>query len=153
MNKKLLALICLVAGSACAQIMPIQGTTPSAPDDWLLSPGPAWYYRASPSPTPRELVYRKPTPAEDEVVRKAQALLPNSAGKAMALVSGNEVVWYGFKPPASRSRFFHGFSMGKTVTAMAVGKATIMGQTGHRSLEMVFRYTRPAQKRQIPSLL
>ncbi|WP_341917073.1 serine hydrolase domain-containing protein [Polaromonas sp. YR568] len=128
MNKKLLALICLVAGSACAQILPSQGTTPSAPDDWLLSPGPAWYYRASPSPTPRELVYRKPTPAEDEVVRKAQSLLPNSAGKAMALVSGNEVVWYGFKPPASRSRFFHGFSMGKTVTAMAVGKAICQGK-------------------------
>jgi len=128
MNKNLLALIALAAGSACAQIMPMQGTTPSAPDEWLLSPGPAWYYRASPSPTPRELVYRKPTPAEEEVVRKAQSLLANSSGKAMALVSGNEVVWYSFKPPASRSRFMHGFSMGKTLTAMAVGKAICAGR-------------------------
>jgi integrase len=31
--------------------------------------------------------------------------------------------------------------------------STIMGQTGHKSLEMVMRYIRPAHKRQIPSLL
>lgn len=31
--------------------------------------------------------------------------------------------------------------------------STIMGQTGHKSLEMVMRYIRPAQKRQIQSLL
>ena len=31
--------------------------------------------------------------------------------------------------------------------------SAIMGQTGHKSMEMVFRYIRPVQKRQIPSLL
>lgn len=30
--------------------------------------------------------------------------------------------------------------------------SAIMGQTGHKSMEMVFRYIRPVQKRQIPSL-
>lgn len=120
--------VAFFACNACAQILPSQGTTPSAPDDWLLSAGPAWYYRASPSPSPREIVYRKPNPAEEEVVRKAQALFAGSSGKAMALVSGSEVVWYGFKPPASRSRFFHGFSMGKTVTSVAIGKAICAGK-------------------------
>lgn len=31
--------------------------------------------------------------------------------------------------------------------------SVIMGQTGHKSMEMVLRYIRPVQKRQIPSLL
>ncbi|TWO72979.1 serine hydrolase [Caenimonas sedimenti] len=114
--------------AAFGQILPSQGTTPSAPDEWLFGTGPSWYYRASPSPVPREVGFRKPTSEEAEVVRKAEALLAGSSGKAMALISGNEVVWAGFKPPASRSRLFMGFSMGKTVTALAVGKAICAGK-------------------------
>lgn len=128
-KSQLLGLLLLAAaGSACAQILPTQGTSPSAPDALLFDPGPAWYYRAAPSPNPRELVYRKATPAEEEVVIKAQAVLANTAGKALALVSGNEVVWHGYKPPATSSRTLHGFSIGKTVTAMAVGKAICQGK-------------------------
>lgn len=122
------ALGLLAPFSAGAQILPSHGTTPAAPDEWLFGTGPSWYYRASPSPVPREVAYRKPAPQEEEVVRKAQALLANSSAKAMALIAGNEVVWYGFNQPASRSRFFMGFSMGKTVTSMAVGKAICSGK-------------------------
>ncbi|WP_186511046.1 serine hydrolase domain-containing protein [Caenimonas sedimenti] len=124
----LIGTVMFAAAGACAQILPSQGTTPSAPDEWLFGTGPNWYYRASPSPVPREIVFRKPSADEEEVVRKAQALLTNSSGKAMALMNGNELVWYGFKPPASRSRFYHGFSMGKTLTALAVGKAICSGK-------------------------
>lgn len=133
--------VCLAAlltsmstGAALGQILPSQGTTPSAPDDWLFGTGPSWYYRASPSPVPREVGFRKPTPEEAEVVRRAEALLAGSSGKAMALISGNEVVWAGFKPPASRSRLFMGFSMGKTITALAVGKAICAGKLKLNSL-------------------
>jgi hypothetical protein len=43
----------------------------------------------------------------------------------------------------------------KGLDAATVGLQTsaIMGQTGHKSMEMVFRYVRPVQKRQISSLL
>ena len=56
---------------------------------------------------------------------------------------------------AAKSVSGHSLRAGFVTEAASIGMqtATIMGQTGHRSLEMVFRYTRPAQKRQIQSLL
>lgn len=49
----------------------------------------------------------------------------------------------------------HSLRAGFVTEAASVGLQTsaIMGQTGHKSLEMVYRYVRTAQKRQIPSLL
>ncbi|WP_096668737.1 hypothetical protein [Polaromonas sp. AET17H-212] len=91
-SRALAFLLLALAGSAYAQILPTQETSPSAPDALFFDPGPAWYYKASPSPKPREPVYRKATPGEEDAVSKAQAVLANTAGKALALVSGNEVV-------------------------------------------------------------
>lgn len=49
----------------------------------------------------------------------------------------------------------HSLRAGFVTAAVSAGIQTsaIMGQTGHRSVEMIYRYTRPAQKRQIQSLL
>ena len=49
----------------------------------------------------------------------------------------------------------HSLRAGFVTEAAMVGMqaSVIMGQTGHKSLEMVFRYIRPVQKRQISSLL
>ena len=49
----------------------------------------------------------------------------------------------------------HSLRAGFVTEAAMVGMqaSVIMGQTGHKSLEMVFRYIRPVQKRQIQSLL
>ena len=49
----------------------------------------------------------------------------------------------------------HSLRAGFVTEAAMVGMQTsaIMGQTGHKSLEMVYRYVRPVQKRQIQSLL
>lgn len=49
----------------------------------------------------------------------------------------------------------HSLRAGFVTESAAQGLKTsaIMGQTGHKSMEMVFRYVRPVQKRQIPSLL
>ena len=38
-------------------------------------------------------------------------------------------------------------------TTVCLLTSAIMGQTGHKSMEMVFRYVRPVLRRQIPSLL
>jgi CubicO group peptidase (beta-lactamase class C family) len=46
----------------------------------------------------------------------------------MALMDGNQVVWLAYKSPASSSSRFLSFSVGKTVTAMAVGKAICEGK-------------------------
>lgn len=49
----------------------------------------------------------------------------------------------------------HSLRAGFVTEAATVGMPTsaIMGQTGHKSLEMVYRYVRPVEKRKIPSLL
>ncbi len=49
----------------------------------------------------------------------------------------------------------HSLRAGFVIEAAMVGMQTsaIMGQTGHKSLEMVYRYVRPVQKRLIQSLL
>jgi integrase len=49
----------------------------------------------------------------------------------------------------------HSFRAGFVTEAVTVGLqiSAIMGQTGHKSIEMVMRCARPAQKRQIPRLL
>ncbi len=49
----------------------------------------------------------------------------------------------------------HSLRAGFVTEAATVGMQTsaIMGQTGHKSLDMVMRYVRPVQKRQIQSLL
>lgn len=56
---------------------------------------------------------------------------------------------------ASKNVAGHSLRSGFVTEAAGVGlqPSVIMGQTGHRSLEMVFRYVRAVQKRQIPSLL
>jgi len=56
---------------------------------------------------------------------------------------------------AAKSVSGHSLRAGFVTEAATVGLQTsaIMGQTGHKSMEMVFRYVRPVQKRQIPSLL
>lgn len=85
----------------------------------------------------------------DKVVN-GKALTPQSVAlivkAAVASTKGLE---------AAKTVSGHSLRAGFVTEAATIGMqtATIMGQTGHRSLEMVFRYTRPAQKRQILSLL
>jgi CubicO group peptidase (beta-lactamase class C family) len=101
----------------------------SAPDNLLLKKtGPAWWYTTKPSPQPIEIKQRVPSPAELEVITTARALLANRPAKAIALVDGDDVVLSEFKAPANAQAMFYGYSMGKTVTSMAVGKAICQGK-------------------------
>jgi len=85
----------------------------------------------------------------DKVV-KNQALTPQSVAlivkSVMAKSKGTD---------AARMVSGHSLRAGFVTEAASVGLQTsaIMEQTGHKSLEMVYRYVRSAQKRQIPSLL
>jgi len=123
------ALAACVCISAAAQTVPTANGTGAAPDDWLLvKGGPAWWYRTSPSVRPVELRKREPNPAEQRVIDKARTLFANRAAKAIALMDGDTVLYSEFKAPADDDSVFHGFSMGKTVTAMGVGQAICAGK-------------------------
>lgn len=113
-------------------IMSTSGTaqTPSRiPDEWLLaSRGQPWWYESVPSDSPTVLRRREPKANEQLLTQRAERLLTMSDGKALALVDGGEVVAMFFKPPAQADSTFHGFSMGKTVTSMAIGAAICDGR-------------------------
>lgn len=101
----------------------------SAPDDWLLTPkGPRWWYQTTPSPKPKALDSRTAQSAEQTVINEAHSLMVNRPAKAFALLDGDKVLYTEFKAPADESSLFFGFSMGKTVTSMAVGQAICAGK-------------------------
>lgn len=100
---------------------------PTIPDSWLIGNPAKHHYQTAIAPVPSPLVFREPRGREIEIVRRAQDLLANSASKSFALIDGNEVVWLGYKSPASSNSRFLSMSVGKTVTAMAVGAAMCKG--------------------------
>ena len=101
----------------------------AAPDEWLLvKKGNPWWYETKPSPTPVQLQKRAPTAAEQAIIDRARALVANRPAKAFALMDGDSVLYSEFKAPADADSVFFGFSMGKTVTAMAVGQAICAGK-------------------------
>jgi CubicO group peptidase (beta-lactamase class C family) len=117
-----IALFACLSGFANAQL-PSSGGYAAAPDDWLLSNGRAWHHKTAASAAPSALVFRSPTAAEKPIIEKAMQLFQSSSAKSMALMNGNEVVWVGYKAPTNNKTNFMSFSVGKTVTSMAVGKA------------------------------
>jgi len=112
-----------------AQISPrTSDGTQRMPDEWLLGSGWRHYYRTATAPSPSALVFREPRGKETEVVEQARRLFNNTPVKAMALIDGNEVVWVDYKAPASNNSRILSASIGKTVTAMAVGAAMCEGR-------------------------
>lgn len=126
--KYLIALVFALASIAAQAELPKAGGFTAAPDSFLLGKGQPWYYTTQVAPSPAPLLHRAPTSDEKWVVDKAQSMLANSSAKGMALIDGRNVVWVGFKAPASTSSTFFGYSMGKTVTSMAIGKAICQGK-------------------------
>ena len=120
--RRLLYLFFFLSAPAYSQ-MPVAGNYAAAPDDWLLGSGQKWHYHTDTAKKPQELIVREPTGSEIAIVDKAKAMLNNSSAKAILLMDGNQIIWAGYKPPANSSSIFLSFSVGKTVTSMAVGKA------------------------------
>ncbi len=129
------ACLWLLCGAAVAQ-MPTQGGFNHVPDHWLVNPGQPWHYTGQGAAQPAQLRRREPEPAEHTVVANARTMFANSSAKAMALVKGREVIWMDVKPPVTPESLLNGFSMGKTVTAMAVGKAICAGRLTLRTQAM-----------------
>lgn len=76
------------------------------------------------------------------------------SGQAVGLIVKSSVA--AARGPDSAALFGgHSLRAGFVTEAAMAGLPTsaIMGQTGHRSLEMVYRYIRPVEKRKLPTLL
>jgi len=124
-----IAAAALFPTSTQAQLLPrTSDNKATIPDNWLIGNPARHHYRTATAPTPSNLVFREPRGREIEIVQRAQQLLANSESKSFALIDGNEVVWMGYKAPASNNSRFLSMSIGKTVTAMAVGAAMCEGR-------------------------
>jgi len=77
---------------------------------------------------PSQLQKRPPSTAEQIIIDKARTLVANRPAKAFVLMDGDSVVYSETKAPADANSVFFGFSMGKTVTSMAVGQAICAGK-------------------------
>lgn len=122
MKKLVSSLLALIACSAHAQL-PAYGGVAALPDSWLLSNGQSFHFKSTASPSPRALKQRSPTPQEQAVIEKADSLIRSKPAKAIALVSGDELVWVKFQNPQDSDKLFMSMSVGKTITALAAGKA------------------------------
>jgi CubicO group peptidase (beta-lactamase class C family) len=131
LTKKLTATLLastLMLNMALAQ-NPTQDGAAAAPDAWLFEQdGRPWWYKTTVSPKPVELRRREPTAAEQPLVERVKNLMATRPARAFALVDGDTVVYQQFHAPASVNSLIFGFSMGKTVTAMAVGQAICAGK-------------------------
>lgn len=127
------AALLIASAMTSAQNMPTAGDAGAAPDDWLLAQrGPSWWTKSTPSPEPMQLRQRAPTAAEAPIVERARRLIATYSIKGFALMDGDTVVFSQTIAPADSTSLFMGFSMGKTVTAMAAGQAVC---TGHLRLD------------------
>ena len=108
--------------------MPMVGDYAAAPDNWLLGSGQRWHYHTDAAKRSQEIAVREPVGDEVSVVDRAKTILNNSSAKAIALIDGNQIVWAGYKSPANSNSLFLSFSVGKTITSMAIGKAICAGK-------------------------
>lgn len=122
------AVLLIASNPAAAQNMPTAGDAGSAPDEWLLAQrGPSWWTKSTPSPEPVQLRQRAPTAAEALIIERARRLIATYLVKGFALMDGDTVVFSQTIAPADSTSLYMGFSMGKTVTAMAAGQAVCAG--------------------------
>ena len=122
-------MLCLLAGIPPARAqMPTAGGYEAAPDELLLGDAPAWHYRSRVATPPSSLTARAPRADEIPLVERARNILLNGPAKAIALVSGREVVWAGYKTGELAGRRFLDLGLGKTITSVAAGRAVCSGR-------------------------
>jgi len=107
--------------------LPTAGGFAAVPDEWLLGTGQRWHHKTAPSNDPRTISELAPTQAEAALVIRAKKMLENGSARALLLANGRDVIWNGFAAPANPDSLFLSMSVGKTVTAMAVGQAICAG--------------------------
>ena len=105
-----------------------QSSAASVPDNWLMGNGQPWFYHTQISNSVFEIKYRTPNKVEEQIVKDAKRIFDRNAGKAIALIDGNEIIYMDLKSPANKDTLFNSYSVGKTVNSMGVGKAICSGK-------------------------
>lgn len=124
----LMAMVQPASAQSNQSVLPTGQNGAVAPDDWLIGKGRAWFYHGVPASSPSHINLREPSDAEKPVVNKAKAVFASRPAKVIALIDGHDVVYKDAKAPVTDDSYLFSFSMGKTITSMAVGKAICAGK-------------------------
>lgn len=117
----------MIMHPAYAQL-PTAGGYEAAPDSLLLgSPAPGDFHSQG-AGIPLQLTSRAPTTRELPLIDRARRLLVNGPAKAIALIQDRQVIWAGYRSADPATTYFHGLGLGKTITALAAGKAICSGR-------------------------
>lgn len=130
------AIVVVAAISAAAQTittlpnsyLPRKDDKTFMPDEWLLGTGQPWHYRTKASGNGAPIGQRLPTASETRVVKDTKGLVEAYGIKVVALLEGNDVVDIVARPNIGLNALLLSASIGKTVTAVAVGKAICEGR-------------------------
>jgi CubicO group peptidase (beta-lactamase class C family) len=97
------------------------------PDEWLLGGGQPWHHRVAARPPGAPLGTPAPTSQKAAAVQEVRHLVERYELKVVALVDDGRVIEIAARPGISLSTLLMSASMGKTVTAVAAGKAVCAG--------------------------
>jgi CubicO group peptidase (beta-lactamase class C family) len=97
------------------------------PEDWLMGDGQPWHYRSAPRAGVAPVAVRPPRVEEAKVIEQAQALMGRVESRAMVLIADGAIVEAISTGGIQFNTRLLSASMGKTVAALAAGKAVCAG--------------------------
>ena len=97
------------------------------PEDWLVGDGQPWHYRSAPRAGVAPVAVRPPRVEEAKVIEQAQALMGRVESRAMVLIADGAIVEAISTGGIQFNTRLLSASMGKTVAALAAGKAVCAG--------------------------
>jgi CubicO group peptidase (beta-lactamase class C family) len=102
------------------------------PEDWLTGDGQSWHYRSAARASVAPVAVRPPRAEEAKVIDQAQALMRRVESRAMVLIADGAIVDVITTGGIQFNTRLLSASMGKTVAALAAGKAVC---AGHLSMD------------------
>ena len=97
------------------------------PEDWLTGDGQSWHYRSAARASVAPVAVRPPRVEEAKVIDQAQALMGRVESRVMVLIADGAIVDVITTGGIQFNTRLLSASMGKTVAALAAGKAVCAG--------------------------
>ena len=108
-------------------VLPRKDDKTYLPEDWLLGSGQPWHHRVAGNPAVAPLAMQPARAGQAAVMQDARRLVERHELKLVALVDDGRVVEIAARPGIGPQTLLMSASIGKTVTAVAAGKAVCAG--------------------------
>lgn len=109
-------------------VLPRKDDKTYLPDDWLLGSGQPWHYRVAPAGRGLPLLEPTQPASRSPLVQETRKLVERYELKVAVLVDDGRVIDIAARPGIGPATLLMSASMGKTITAVAAGKAVCDGR-------------------------